>query len=302
MSALREETAVSPPPERRPAGQLRNAMTVDVEDYFQVWAFSHQVRFEDWPSYPCRIERNMDRILALFDERDVKATFFTLGWVAERYPEVMRRIVDGGHELASHGYQHVKVHEQSPDAFRADVRKTKRLLEDIAGQPVKGYRAASFSIGATTPWAAAILAEEGHLYSSSIHPIRHDHYGDSQAPRFPFRPSREHDLVEIPITTVSLFQRNLPCAGGGYFRLLPYGYVRWALRRVNRMEGQPCMFYFHPWEVDPGQPRFEGVPLRTRVRHYTNLGRMEGRLRAVLADFAWDRADRVFLNGAGGTA
>ncbi|MEM7226387.1 MAG: XrtA system polysaccharide deacetylase [Pseudomonadota bacterium] len=275
-------------------------MTVDVEDYFQVWAFSNQVRLEDWPSYPCRIERNMDRVLALFDEQGIKATFFTLGWVAERYPQIMRRIAEEGHELASHGYQHIKVHEQTPEAFRADVRKTKRLLEDLSGLGIKGYRAASFSIGEKTPWAAEILAEEGHSYSSSIHPIRHDHYGDSQAPRFPFQPSGDHGLVEIPITTLNLFSRHLPCAGGGYFRLLPYSYVRWALQRVNRQEGQPCIFYFHPWEVDPEQPRFEGVPLKTRLRHYTNLNRMEGRLRTILKDFAWDRVDRVYLEGANG--
>ena len=281
---------------------MRNAMTVDVEDYFQVWAFSNQVRLEDWANYPCRLERNMDLVLALFDEQAVKATFFTLGWLAERYPQVMRRIVDEGHELASHGYQHIKVNQQAPEEFREDISRTKRLLEDIVGQPIRGYRAASFSIGEKTPWAAPILAEEGYSYSSSIHPIQHDHYGDSQAPRFPFRPSPDHDLVEIPITTLNLFRRHLPCAGGGYFRLLPYGYVRWALRRVNRVEGQPCIFYFHPWEVDPDQPKFEGIPLKTRVRHYTNLGRMEGRLRAVLTDFAWDRVDRVFLDEARGHA
>ena len=294
-----DQTSKQPPPPNGADGRRLNAMTVDVEDYFQVWAFSDQVRLEDWPNYPCRVERNMDRVLALFDEQGVKATFFTLGWVAERYPQIMRRIADEGHELASHGFQHIKVNEQDPEEFRADVRKTKDLLEDLSGQPIKGYRAASFSIGEKTPWAAQILADEGYVYSSSIHPIRHDHYGDSQAPRFPHRPLQDHHLVEIPITTLNLFQRHFPCAGGGYFRLLPYGYVRWALQRVNRLEGQPCIFYFHPWEVDPEQPRFEGVPFKTRFRHYTNLGRMEGRLRAILKDFAWGRVDQVYLDGAG---
>ena len=270
-------------------------MTVDVEDYFQVWAFSDQVRRDSWSDFPCRVERNIDVILRLFDEHDVKATFFTLGWVAERYPRMIQDIIAQGHELASHGYHHIKVNEQTPEAFRADVRATKHLLEDLSGQAIKGYRAASFSIGPATPWAAEILIEEGHSYSSSIHPIRHDHYGDSTAPRFAYRPRADSDFTEIPVTTVKLFARNWPCAGGGYFRLLPYSYVRWALRRVNRVEDRPCMFYFHPWEVDPEQPRFDNVPLRTRVRHYTNLNRMEHRLRAVLSDFAWDRADRVFL-------
>ena len=277
------------------AGPTANAMTVDVEDYFQVSAFADTVDRADWDQYPCRVERNMDTILELFAERNVQATFFTLGWVAKRYPSVIRRIIDSGHELASHGFAHVRVHEQAPDEFREDVRDTKHLLEELSGAAVNGYRAASFSIGEQTPWAFEILAEEGYAYSSSIYPIHHDLYGSPDAPRFAYRPAGGGGLIVVPVSTITAFGHNVPCGGGGYFRLLPYAVSRWAMRRVNRRDGRPCVFYFHPWEVDPGQPRFGGIPLKTRIRHYTNLGRMERRLRAVLADFAWDRMDRVFL-------
>lgn len=274
-----------------PAG----AMTVDVEDYFQVAAFASRVRREDWDSYPCRVERNVDRILALFAETETKATFFTLGWIAERYPLLIRQVVETGHELASHGYEHVKVHSQSPDDFRRDIRRTKAILEDIGGQPVRGYRAASFSIDRRSLWAFDILAEEGYDYSSSVYPIQHDHYGMPEASRFAFQPSGHHGLVELPISTLRLFDRNLPSGGGGYFRLLPYAFSRWSLRRIGERDRRPLVFYFHPWEIDPGQPRFRTAPLRSRFRHYVNLGAMERRLRAVLRDFSWDRMDRVFL-------
>ncbi len=276
--------------------RITGAMTVDVEDYFQVAAFADKVRPEDWDSFPCRVERNMDLILAMFAENQVTATFFTLGWIAERYPQVVRQIVDGGHELASHGYEHIKVHSQEPEAFRQDVRKTKQLLEDLGGQRVKGYRAASFSIDQRSLWAFDILAEEDYDYSSSVYPIKHDHYGMPDAPRVPYRPSEKHRLLEVPISTLNLFNRNLPSGGGGYFRLLPYGLSRWALRRRGEKDGTPAIFYFHPWEVDPGQPRFDGVSFRSRFRHYVNLSVMERRLRAVLRDFRWDRMDRVFLS------
>ena len=273
-------------------------MTVDVEDYFQVSALAPHVDRDRWGEYPSRVERNTDAVLALFADHGVKATFFTLGWVAERYPRLIERIVAAGHELASHGFAHVRVGDQSRDQFRADVRDTKRLLEDISGAAVNGYRAASFSIGEKTLWAFDVLADEGYAYSSSVYPIRHDHYGMPEAPRFAFKPNEARDFLEVPITTLSLFDRNLPCGGGGYFRLLPYSLSRWAMRRVNRRDHESCIFYFHPWEVDPGQPHFRGTSLRTRFRHYTNLDRMEGRLRAALTDFAWDRVDRVFLPAA----
>lgn len=275
-------------------GRLVNAMTVDVEDYFQVSAFERHIRREDWDRLECRVERNTERVLALFDVHGVRATFFMLGWLAERYPQLVRRIVDGGHELASHGYAHVRVTQQQPDEFRGDVLRTKKLLEDISGSPVQGYRAASYSIGAGNLWALDILREVGYDYSSSIYPVRHDLYGWPGAPRFAFH-YRQTGLLEIPVTTVAFFNQKLPCGGGGYFRLFPYAMSRWALRRVNRHDRQPCVFYFHPWEIDADQPRLTNLSLRTRFRHYLNLDRMERRLACLLEDFRWGRMDQVFL-------
>ena len=272
----------------------RNAMTVDVEDYFQVGAFASTVSPSDWDSFPRRVERNTDRSLEIFADCGASATFFTLGWVAERHPELIRRIVDAGHELASHGYSHIRVDHQSEDEFRADVSRTRRMLEDISGVAVTGYRAASFSIGHTTPWAHRVLAEEGYQYSSSINPISHDHYGMPDAPRFAFRPAGEDGVVEYPMTTVRLFGRNLPCSGGGFFRLMPYTLFKSAVRRFNRVDTNSAIFYFHPWEIDPDQPRVDGVSAKARFRHYLNLDRMESRLRRLLADFDWGRMDRVF--------
>jgi len=278
---------------------ITGAMTVDVEDYFQVAAFADQVPRQAWDSYPCRVERNVDCILTMFADNNVTATFFTLGWIAERFPEVVQRIVQAGHELASHGYEHVKVHTQTPAAFRQDIRKTKQILEDIGGTRIKGYRAASFSIDERSLWAFDALAEEGYLYSSSVYPIKHDHYGMPQASRFAYRPSADHALVEVPISTLNLFNRNFPSGGGGYFRLLPYGVSRWALRRISKQDQRPAIFYFHPWEVDPDQPRFERASFRSRFRHYVNLSVMEKRLRCLLRDFQWDRMDHIFLPNEG---
>ena len=271
-------------------------MTVDVEDYFQVSAFERYIAREDWQRLPQRVERNTDRVLALFARHGVKATFFMLGWIAERYPQLLRRIVDEGHELASHGYAHVRVTQQTPDEFYEDIRRTKQLLEDISGIAVRGYRAASYSIGATNLWALEVLQRAGYAYSSSIYPIHHDLYGMPEAPRFAFRPQGAAGLLEVPVTTVAVGGRKLPCGGGGYFRLLPYTLSRWAIRRVNQQDGQACVFYFHPWELDPQQPRVPGIDYKTRFRHYLNLNRMERRLRALLRDFQWDRMDRVFLS------
>ena len=278
---------------------LRNAMTVDVEDYFQVSAFERHIRREHWDQLPCRVERNIDRILALFDAQEVKATFFVLGWMAERYPQMVRRLTEEGHEVASHGYEHVRVVNQTPEVFRADIRRARALLEDTTGTPVRGYRAASYSIGRDNLWALDELLEAGHQYSSSIYPIRHDLYGMPEAPRFAFRHNGENGLLEIPVTTVAIGQRKFPCGGGGYFRLFPYVLSRWALQRVNGLDGQSAVFYFHPWEIDPEQPRQEGIGLKTRVRHYLNLSRMEARLARLLQDFAWGRMDEVFLPGLG---
>jgi polysaccharide deacetylase family protein (PEP-CTERM system associated) len=278
-------------------GRLVNAMSVDVEDYFQVQAFFGTIARTDWESLPCRVERNVDRLLQVFADAGVEATFFTLGWIAERYPAMIRRIVDEGHELASHGWDHTRADSQDEAAFRADIRKTKALLEQLGGVQVTGYRAATFSIGPKNLWAFGVLEEEGYRYSSSLYPIKHDLYGDTSASRVPFHPDGRA-LLEVPMTTVEWFGRNFPCSGGGYFRLLPYELSRFNMRRVNRHDGRPCVFYFHPWEIDPGQPRQLGISAKTKLRHYTNLDRMEGRLVRVLEDFAWDRMDRVFLDSA----
>jgi polysaccharide deacetylase family protein (PEP-CTERM system associated) len=277
----------------RMTGPLRHAMTVDIEDWFQVQAFAGIIDRADWDRLPCRVERNTDAVLALFAEHRVKATFFTLGWVAERYPALIRRIVAGGHELASHGLAHIRADEQTPDTFRIDVRQSKRLLEDTGGTGVTGYRAASFSIGRRNPWSLEILAEEGYAYSSSIYPVKHDIYGMPEAPRFPYHPIAGRAFREFPITTARIAGRNFPCGGGGYFRLLPYAISRAAMRFIERGERRPFVFYFHPWEIDPDQPRQTQAPLKSRLRHYTNLSRMEDKLRRVLKDFAWDRMDSV---------
>ena len=276
-----------------PAPAITNALTIDVEDYFQVSAFAPYIRRDEWDARECRVERNVDRILALLAERDVQATFFTLGWIAERYPALVRRVVDAGHELASHGYGHQRASELTRDAFAEDVGRAKKLLEDIAGAPVLGYRAPSFSIGTGNLWAFDVLAAAGYRYSSSVYPIRHDHYGMPDSPRFAY--TLQSGLLEVPVTTVRLFNRNLPSSGGGWFRLLPYAATRWTLRRVNEQEREPAVFYFHPWELDDEQPRVPGIDAKTRFRHYVNIPRVEGRLRQLLADFRWGRMDRIFL-------
>lgn len=230
----------------------------------------------------------------MLSEGGVKATFFTLGWIAERYPQIVQRIVSEGHELASHGWSHLRVTTQRSSEFREDVIRTRGVLEDVSGQQIKGYRAASYSIGSSNLWALDILQETGHEYSSSIFPIRHDHYGMPEAPRFPFSPV-DGPLLEVPVTTVELFQRKIPCGGGGWFRLFPYAFSRWAINRVNQVDRQPSVFYFHPWEIDPGQPRQSGLKLKTRFRHYVNLHKTEERIKCLLQDFSWDRMDKVYL-------
>lgn len=276
-----------------------NAMTVDVEDYFQVSAFEPHVEKAQWETIPCRVEANTRRILELFASREVKATFFTLGWVAQRYPELVKDIVSQGHELASHGWEHTRVYTQTPEQFRQDIDRTRKLLQDISGAPVLGYRAASYSIGTAQAWAWDELAEAGHRYSSSIVPIRHDLYGIPDAPRFSFLTANDR-LLEIPITTVAVAGRNVNCGGGGWFRLFPYAFSRWAMRHVNGRDGEAGIFYFHPWEIDPEQPRPEGLGLKTRFRHYLNLGRTYSRLEQLLGDFRWGRMDEIFLPRAPG--
>ncbi len=274
---------------------IRNAMTIDVEDYFQVSAFAAHIPRESWESIPCRVERNIDRILTLLDERQAKATFFTLGWIAERYPAMVKRIVSNGHELASHGWAHQRVSDQKPQEFLDDIVRSKALLEDISGQKILGYRAPSFSIGSNTLWALDLLEEAGYRYSSSIYPIQHDHYGMPNAPRFAFYPKNNGGLLELPVTTVRLFKRNIPAGGGGYFRLWPYTFSHWLLQRINHLEKHSAIFYFHPWEIDYEQPRQQGINAKTRFRHYFNLRHMEKRVKALTRDFSWDRMDRIFL-------
>ncbi len=278
-----------------------NAMTVDVEDYFQVTAFAARVDRAGWDGWACRVEANTERTLDLLAEGGVRATFFTLGWVAQRYPSLIRRIVAAGHELASHGMDHILVTDQTPEVFFQDVDRCRKLLEDVGSAPVIGYRASTYSIGAGNLWAFDLLQRAGYRYSSSIHPIRHDLYGMPEAPRFCFFPRRgevagEDGILEIPITTLLLFNRRIPCGGGGFFRLYPYALSRWAWRRINRHEGRSGVFYFHPWELDPDQPRIVDAPWKSRFRHYLNLRRMPVRLRALLTDFRWDRLDRVFAD------
>jgi polysaccharide deacetylase family protein (PEP-CTERM system associated) len=275
------------------SAKVSNALTIDVEDYFQVSAFAPHIPRSEWTTRECRVVRNVDRILAMLDQHGTKATFFTLGWIAERYPELIRRIVAEGHELASHGYGHERASEQTAAAFFADINLAKLILEDLAGQEVKGYRAPSFSIGQHNLWAFDCLERAGYRYSSSIYPIRHDHYGMPDAPRHAHAVG---GLLEVPATTLRFLNRNWPASGGGYFRLMPYGVSRWMLRRVNHIDQLAAVFYFHPWEIDVDQPRIPGISAKTRFRHYVNIHRMEARLNRLLGDFQWGRMDHLFLS------
>ena len=275
---------------------ITNAISIDVEDYFQVSAFEHSIDRNNWDKLEHRVAANMDKVLALFDETDVKATFFILGWVAERYPEIVDKIVKNGHELASHGYGHQRVTDLSRDQFKEDISRAKKILQDLSGLDVKGYRAPSYSIGKENIWALEVLAETGHEYSSSIYPIQHDHYGYPEAPRFTFK-DKKTGLVEIPITTMKFMNRMFPAGGGGFFRFYPYSITRWAINRVNKNDLQPTVFYLHPWEIDPTQPRQKNISSKTRFRHYLNLDKTENRLRQLLSDFNWGRMDDVFING-----
>jgi polysaccharide deacetylase family protein (PEP-CTERM system associated) len=271
-----------------------NALTVDVEDYFQVEVFASTIDRSDWEKLPRRVERNTERVLDILGETGARATFFVLGWVAKRHPLLARRIVGEGHELASHGFDHLRADRQTPEEFRSDVRRSKQLLEDVGGAPVLGYRAPTFSIGGGNRWAHAILLEEGYRYSSSVYPIKHDLYGTPCAPRTPFAPLP--GMIEIPLSTVRLLCANLPASGGGYFRLLPYRFSRGLLKHARRVHRSPAIFYLHPWEIDPDQPRQRAVPLLSRFRHYINLGCTEPRLRRLLGDFTWMRMDQLFLD------
>jgi polysaccharide deacetylase family protein (PEP-CTERM system associated) len=271
-----------------------NALTIDVEDYFQVSALAPHFPRASWEVTPQRVAGNVRRLLELLREAQVQATFFTLGWVAERNPALVREITAHGHEVASHGYAHQRIAELGPRAFLEDIRRAKSILEDITGAAVMGYRAPSFSVGRDNPWAFDIMARAGYRYSSSVYPIRHDHYGMPDAPRFPWRPLPE--LLEVPVATARLLRTNLPAGGGGYFRLLPYPLSRWLIERINRVDRRPAVFYLHPWEIDPGQPRVRAAGAKTRFRHYLNLQRTQPRLSRLLRDLRWDRMDRIFLD------
>lgn len=272
---------------------MRNALSVDVEDWFQVGAFERVIDRGDWDSLPRRVEANTDRVLTLFDEAGVKATFFTLGWVAARHPALIRRIAEAGHEVASHGWDHRRVFTMNEGEFRDDIARARAALEDASGRKVVGYRAPSFSIDARTPWAHELLAEEGYAYSSSVAPVKHDHYGWRESPRFAWHPVNGAELIELPVTTVDVAGRRMAAGGGGFFRLLPYAFSSWAIARVNERERRPAIFYFHPWEVDPNQPRVAGAPLKSRLRHYTNLSEMHGKLLKLLRAYTWGRTDEV---------
>ncbi|OZG73439.1 polysaccharide deacetylase [Hahella sp. CCB-MM4] len=271
---------------------ITHAMTVDVEDYFQVSAFENIIDREKWDALPHRVEKNTRRLLKLFDDYGYKATFFTLGWVAERNPSLIRDIVENGHELASHGYGHMRATEQSREEFRQDVERSKKMLEDMSGQEVIGYRAPSFSINDSNRWVFDELAEMGFKYSSSTYPVKHDLYGVPHWPRFPYK--LENGLTEIPMTTLKLGSRTMPMSGGGYFRLYPYFVSRFLFNKFVQDEKSPAIFYMHPWEIDPDQPRQQGISAKTAFRHYLNLSRHEKRFKRLLADFQWGRMDKAF--------
>ncbi|WP_114520076.1 XrtA system polysaccharide deacetylase [Altererythrobacter sp. ZODW24] len=270
-----------------------NGLSVDVEDWFQVGAFENVIERDDWNGLVDRVERNVSQILDMFEEADVKATFFTLGWVAQRHPALMQRIANAGHEIASHGFDHARVFNFDRKSFGEDLLKAKKAIEDASGVAVTGYRAPSFSIDQRTPWAYMELADQGYTYSSSVAPVAHDHYGWREAPRFAFQPLPWSDLIEIPVTTAEFAGKRLAAGGGGFFRVLPYAFSRWAIRQVNRRDERPAVFYFHPWEIDPEQPRVQGAPLKSRVRHYTNLDVMGEKLRQVINEFEWGRMDML---------
>jgi polysaccharide deacetylase family protein (PEP-CTERM system associated) len=271
--------------------RVLNGMSVDVEEWFQVGAFEGTINKADWDGLESRVADSTARVIDLFAETNTKATFFTLGWVAARHGALMRRIVDEGHEIASHGWDHQRVFTMDAAAFRADLRQAQTALEDATGARVSGYRAPSFSIDQRTPWAHPVLAEEGYRYSSSVAPVRHDHYGWRESPRFAWTPLRDAGLVEVPVTVGEAAGRRF-ATGGGFFRLLPAAITDFAVRQVNAA-AQPGMFYFHPWEVDPGQPRVAGAPLRSKLRHYSRQGAMTGKLRGLLERHAWGRVDAV---------
>ncbi len=276
-----------------PGDRPLNAMTVDVEDYFHVSVFDGLIPRNHWSELPSRVTANTERLLEIFDESGVRATFFVLGWVADRFPKLLRRIAASGHELASHGYAHRIVYDQTPEGFREDIRRSKRVIEDAAGVAVHGYRAPSYSVTPRSLWALDILVQEGYRYDTSIFPIRHDRYGIPLSPRYPYRiPTESGGLIEAPASTVRVAGFNLPVAGGGYFRILPYWWTHWGIARINTRERRSAIFYIHPWEIDPDQPRLE-AGLLSRFRHYFNLAQTQVRLGQLLRDFQFGTVEEV---------
>lgn len=273
--------------------KIQNAMTVDVEEYFQVSAFEKIINRNNWSSCESRVELAVDKVLNVFDQANVKATFFTLAWIAEKHPKLIRKIVESGHEIASHGMSHVRVTEQNFREFKNDVSASKKILEDISGKEVKGYRAASFSIGEDNLWAADALLESAYKYSSSIYPVKRDCYGIPDAPRFAYM-HENNELLEVPITTLRIFGRNYPCGGGGFFRLYPYTLTKWAFNKVHKNDKREVIFYLHPWELDALQPRQDGISFKTKFRHYLNLDQTEKRLTKLINDFSWNRIDKIY--------
>jgi len=293
MSLMPTADEVSPGSKAQEIEACAFAMSIDIEDYFQVWAFSNVIERQSWDGFPLRVEQTTKRSLELFSRTNTKATFFCLGWVAERMPSLIREIVGEGHELASHGYDHTKVFNQSKDEFRADISKTKSILEDISGVEIRGFRAAGFSVDQRTPWAHDILKETGHQYSSSSHPIKHDHYGDPNAPIGSHYPS-VNGVMELPVATTNVFGRRVTCAGGGWFRATPYPLSKALLIRSKENRVGPPIFYFHPWEIDPEQPRIDSASRGKKFRHYLNLDKNERKLEQLLNDFSWGRIDQFY--------
>ncbi len=291
-AAVRRSAPISESARLPPQANM-SAMTVDLEDYFQVSAFESYSKRDQWQQFECRVEANTHKLLSLFEQHQMRGTFFVLGWIAERYPSLIQEITKAGHEIASHGYDHQRVHNLSQQAFALDIRRSKALLEDICGKPVLGYRAPSFSISDRTPWAYDELARAGYSYSSSVYPVKHDHYGSPLLPRFAFL--AHPDILEVPISTLKLMGKNFPIGGGGYFRLYPEQVMQWALRRFHRQAQQPYIFYIHPWELDPEQPRPFDLNRKTQFRHYLNLHKTEQRIAHLLSKYPWRRMDELFL-------
>jgi polysaccharide deacetylase family protein (PEP-CTERM system associated) len=285
----------------QPDTRIVNALTVDVEDYFHVEAFTAHVSQEEWTSLESRVERNTEHVLRILDDSGTKGTFFVLGWVAERFPSLVPRIVSQGHEVGCHGYEHRRIRVQGPERYREDLRRSRDIVASQAGCSVTSYRAPSFSVVSETLWALDMLLEEGFTLDSSIFPVRHDLYGVPDAPRFPhrLRTPGGGSIQEFPASTLRVGSSNIGIAGGGYLRILPYAVTQYAIRRINEVERQPAMVYFHPWEVDPEQPRIRGASLKSRLRHYTNLSRMEGKLRRLLRDFRFGPIRQVLRDPVG---